>query len=65
MAPPAGYDEARKLMFPNSKPFVLGGCLLSPETSSPEYYCEGCRAAEKEWQKALDDVDEFWKVSDS
>jgi hypothetical protein len=48
-APPVGYLDAERSLFPNSFLFALGGCMLGDETESNVKFCPACREAENEW----------------
>lgn len=47
-----GYIRARNAEFPNARDFVLGGCVIRPETSANVYVCESCRRAKQRWLAA-------------
>ena len=43
--------DARAKLFPNSKSFVLGGCIVDLERSeSEQLVCDECCKAEKAWK---------------
>ena len=47
------YLKARKRLFPNSRSFVLGGCVVSLEDRKAAVrYCPRCREAERAWNEA-------------
>lgn len=45
------YLEAKEQLFPNSKEFILGGCMVGEETEAEVYYCSQCREAEANWRR--------------
>ena len=61
-APPDGYSEAEKGLFPNAKSFELAGCLVGPDDPqvSRVYFCPACRTAELEWHNNRD-AENFWR----
>ena len=48
-APPIGYLEAERTLFPNSFLFILGGCTLDDEKERVVRFCPNCREAENSW----------------
>ena len=53
------YDPAqdvKKLLFPNSHSYALGGCIIDDEPVPPykRQVCLECRAAERAWRKEND-----------
>ena len=60
-APPEGFYEARKTLFPHSNTFATGGCLMPQPDVVKVRFCPDCRDAEKKWQSGRD-VEDFWKV---
>jgi hypothetical protein len=47
------HAEAQKILFPYSRSWVGGGCVVDDE--SPKFaevlYCRACRAAEEKWRE--------------
>ena len=48
-APPMGYLDAGRTLFPNSFLFVLGGCILDDAPECVVKFCPNCREAENAW----------------
>ncbi len=61
--PRPSYLNAKKLGFPNSWLFVLGGCRVGDRREAKVHYCPDCRAAEARWNEANPDFDQPSSVS--
>src|SRR5882762_4528569 len=48
-APREAYWEAARTLFPNSRNYIWGGCVLEEVQSAKTLYCPTCRSEEKEW----------------
>ena len=60
--PPAGYFEAQNELFPNSKSFDIGGCLVGPglKDERSARFCPECREAERTWSSEHG-AEDFWR----
>ena len=60
--------EARSKLFPNSRRYVIGGCIAGAIGDlSEEFVCNECREAETKWRKEngrevkkFRDLEELW-----
>jgi hypothetical protein len=49
---PEDYREARRPRFPNANTYVLGGCVVLPDSkrTAITFYCPKCRKAAQDWK---------------
>lgn len=53
------YDrkDARQRLFPNSRRFMLGGCVIGDDRESLELVCAKCREAEDDWERTRNQME--------
>jgi hypothetical protein len=60
------YLGAQKKLFPNSRTFVLGGCIVGDAKTATVSFCGDCREAEQRWQENNPEFNQaanvFWRV---